>query len=51
MWLKSTREYVIDDYMGIRGKDNNKYFSHLYGIKFGWMIPLEGKTTQEYYYY
>lgn len=51
MWLKSTRQYVIDDYMGIRGKDNNKYFSHIYGIKLGWMIPLEGKSTQEYYYY
>ena len=51
MWLKSTRNYVIDDYMGIRGKDNNKYFSHIYGIKFSWMVPLEGKTTQEYYYY
>lgn len=51
MWLKSTRDYVIDDFMGIRGKDDKTYFSHLYGVKIGWMIPLEGKSTQEYYYY
>jgi len=51
MWLKSTRDYVIDDFMGIRGKDDKTYFSHIYGIKLGWMIPLEGKTTQDYYYY
>ena len=51
MWLKSTRDYVIDDYMGIRGVDTKTRFSHIYGVKIGWMIPLEGKTTQDYYYY
>lgn len=47
----STRDYVIDNYMGISGKDDNRYFTPIYMLKFVWMFPLTGKTTQEYYYY
>lgn len=50
-WMKSTREYIIDDLMGLRGKDPNHYFDLTYTIKFCWMFPLKGKTTYDYYYY
>lgn len=50
-WMRSTRDYVIDDVMGLRGKDNNTYFDLTYTIKFCWMFPLKGKTSYDYYYY
>lgn len=51
MWSRSTRDYVIDDYIGLRGKDNNKYFDVLYGLKLTWMFPITGKTAYDYYYF
>lgn len=51
LWSRSTRDYVIDDYIGLRGKDNNKYFDVLYGLKLTWMFPITGKTSYDYYYY
>ena len=50
-WSHSTRDYVIDNFLGLTGKDDNKYFDLLYTIKFCWMFPLKGKTAREYYYY
>ena len=50
-WSWSTRDYVIDDYLGLHGKDNNRYFDLVYSIKLCWMFPLKGKPSQEYYYY
>lgn len=50
-WSHSTRDYMIDDYLGLSGKDNNKYFDLTYSIKLCWMFPLTGRTTSEYYYY
>ena len=47
----SSRPYIIDDLMGLNGKDNNRYFDLLYGVKLTWMFPLTGKTTFDYYYY
>ena len=47
----STRDYVIDHYMGFSGKDDNRYFTPIYMLKLTWMFPLTGKKTQEYYYY
>ena len=49
MW--STRPYVIDNLMGLNGKDENRYFDLFYGLKLTWMFPLMGKTTYDYYYY
>lgn len=49
MW--SSRSYQIDNLMGLNGKDNNRYFDMLYGVKLTWMFPLMGKTTYDYYYY
>ncbi len=51
IWSHSTRDYIIDDYLGLRGKDMNSYFDIIYGFRFCWMFPLKGKTTHEYYYY
>ena len=50
-WNWSTRDYMIDDYLGLHGKDNNRYFDLIYSIKLCWMFPLKGKASQEYYYY
>ncbi|MBR1792318.1 MAG: hypothetical protein IJ764_01575 [Bacteroidales bacterium] len=50
-WSHSTRDYLIDNYLGINGKDDNSYFDLLYTIKLCWMFPLKGKTAREYYYY
>lgn len=50
-WSTSTRDYVIDDLIPIRGADNNKYFDLLYGIKLTWMFPITGKPAYDYYYY
>ncbi len=45
-WSWSTRDYVIDDYLGLHGKDNNRYFDLVYSIKLCWMFPLKGKASQ-----
>lgn len=50
-FTSSTRDYIIDNVMGLRGPDNAKYFDMLYSIKFCWMFPLKGKTTFDYYFY
>ena len=50
-WSWSTRDYMIDNYLGLHGKDNNRYFDLIYSIKLCWMFPLKGKETHEYYYY
>lgn len=50
-FTRSTRDYVIDHYMGISGKDNNRYYTPTYALKLVWMIPFTGKKTQEYYYF
>ena len=47
----SSRPYQLDDLMGLKGKDGNRYFDMMYGIKLSWMFPLMGKTTYDYYYY
>ena len=49
MW--SSRPYQIDNVMGLNGKDPNRYFDLLYGMKLTWMFPLMGKTTYDYYYF
>ncbi len=50
-FLWPTRNYQIDNLMGLNGKDPNRYFDLLYGLKLTWMFPLMGKTTYDYYYY
>ena len=50
-WSWSTREYLIDHYLGVQGKDNNRYFDLLYSIKLCWMFPLRGKVVHDYYFY
>lgn len=50
-WSRSTRDYTYDNYIGMDGKDDNKYFDLLYTVKLSWMFPLKGKTAREYYYY
>lgn len=50
-FTRSTRDYIIDNVMGLRGPDQAKYFDMLYSIKFCWMFPLKGKTTYDYYFY
>lgn len=50
-WTRSTRDYIIDDYMGLRGPDKNKYFDLLYSLKVCWMFPLTGKPVYDYYYF
>lgn len=50
-WNWSARPWVIDDLMGLNGKDGSRYFDMLYGVKLSWMFPLMGKTTYDYYYY
>ena len=51
VWSRSTRQYMIDYYLGLQGKDNNRYFDLLYSIKLCWMFPLKGKTAHDYYFY
>ena len=50
-WMWSSRPYVIDNLMGLNGKDNNRYFDLVFGVKLTWLFPLMGKTTYDYYYY
>ncbi|MCF0212128.1 MAG: hypothetical protein HUK17_04455 [Bacteroidales bacterium] len=49
-WSHSTRNYVIDEVMGLHGPDNNKYFDLLYSLKICWMIPLTGRPAYDYYF-
>ena len=51
VWSRSTRDYIIDDYLNLRGPDDNHYFDLLYTLKLCWMFPLKGKTVREYYYF
>lgn len=51
VWSASTRDYIIDDLIPMRGADNNNYFDLLYGIKLIWMFPITGKPAYDYYYY
>ena len=46
----SSRPYLIDNLTHLNGKDHNRYFDLLYGLKLTWMFPLTGKTTYDYYY-
>lgn len=50
-WSRSSRPYIIDNYMGLNGKDKNTYFDLMLGLKLTWMFPLMGKTSYDYYYY
>ena len=47
----SSRPYIIDNVMGLNGKDNNTYFDLMAGLKLSWMFPFTGKTAYDYYYY
>ncbi len=46
-----TRPYIIDNVMGLNGKDKNTYFDLMGGVKLSWMFPFTGKTSYDYYYY
>ena len=46
-WTKSLRDYDFD----LMKKDTKSRFDFLGGIKIGWILPLYGRTPQEYYYY
>lgn len=50
-WSRSTRDYIIDDYLGLRGPDKNRYFDMIYTLKLCWMFPLKGKQAHDYYYF
>lgn len=45
-----TRDYIIDNLIGLRGRDNNHYFDVIWSIKLCWMFPLTGKPTYDYFY-
>ncbi|MCH8318494.1 MAG: hypothetical protein IIA88_08365 [Bacteroidetes bacterium] len=46
-WTKSRREYNFDTMT----KDETRRFDTLWGIKFGWLMPIYKKVPDEYYYY
>lgn len=46
-WTKSRRDYNFDTMT----KDETQRFDMLWGIKFGWLIPIYKKVPDEYYYY
>lgn len=50
-WSWSTRPYIIDNVMGLNGKDNSRYFDLMVGVKLSWLFPLTGRTSYDYYYY
>ncbi len=50
-WSWSTRDYTIDHYLGLQGKDNNRYFDLLYTLKLCWMFPLKGRQAHDIYFY
>ncbi|MBR1850363.1 MAG: hypothetical protein IJ789_03215 [Bacteroidales bacterium] len=47
----SSRNYMLDNRLGLNGKDGNTYFDLMLGVKFTWMFPLRGRTAYEYYFY
>lgn len=51
LWTQSSREYVIDNLLGLQGPDESNYFDLLFNIKVCWMIPIKGKSTYDYYFY
>jgi len=50
-WSWSTRDYTIDNYLGLQGKDNNHYFDLIYSFKLCWMFPLKGRQAHDIYFY
>lgn len=50
-WSWSTRPYIIDNVMGLNGKDDSRYFDLMVGVKLSWLFPLTGRTSYDYYYY
>ncbi len=46
-FTKSRRDYVFD----LMKKDTNKYKDLFFGIKIGWMIPVNRRMPEAYYYY
>ena len=46
-WTKSRRDFNFDTMT----KDQTQRFDMLWGIKFGWLIPMYKKVPDEYYYY
>lgn len=46
-WTKSLRKYNFD----IQETDNKTYTNTLYGIRLGWIIRLNRRKNQEYYYH
>lgn len=50
-WSWSSRQWQIDNLMGLNGKDNSRYFDLLYSLRLTWMFPFTGKTTYDYYYF
>ena len=50
-WSWSSRPWLIDNVMGLNGKDRSRYFDLLLGLRLTWMFPFTGKTTYDYYYY
>ena len=50
-WSWSSRPWIIDNVMGLNGKDRSRYFDLMLGLRLTWMFPFTGKTTYDYYYY
>ena len=44
---KNRREYNYDT----RSFDTNQKNDFLYGFRFGWIIPIKGRTSDEFYFY
>jgi hypothetical protein len=42
-------DQATDSYK-VLGKDNNKYLDLFYGIKIVWMIPINKRAPDKYYY-
>ncbi len=47
----SSRPYIIDNLMGLNGKDNSTYLDHMAAVRLTWMFPITGRTSYDYYYY
>ena len=50
-WSWSSRPYIIDNVMGLNGKDESRYFDLMFGLKLSWLFPITGRTSYDYYYY
>jgi len=46
-WTQSRRSYNADDMK----RNTDSHLDLLYGIKFGWIIPLYGRAPKDFYYY